>query len=153
MDTGTKRTHLDLVALSDDVAEQLSRHGIPNDGDAVWMALPVLLAALGLDIHGRPLCWGNTSAPCPTDHPGVAPLSEHTCPSKAAGGHYTPGCPRCAELAIGAPPRSAPEWVHRYYQAKAAGDIAFAAEIKGHFGRDGRHTTHCADAGTCSFNW
>lgn len=25
-------------------------------------------------------------------------LTQHTCPSKAAGGRYTPGCPRCDEL-------------------------------------------------------
>ena len=37
--------------------------------------------------------------------PSQSNLTQHTCPSKAAGGKYTPGCPRCDELIANPPTR------------------------------------------------
>jgi hypothetical protein len=148
--TGTKADPLDLDTLAVDLVDLFDKFRYPHlrelGDDEIRAALPVFLAALGRAVDGSPF------EPAADAEPATPPAyTEHTCASKAAGGNYAPGCPRCTELAAGAPPRSAPDWVHRMYAARTTGHTAYAAEIKAHFGKNGRHATHCMFA--CTFTW
>ena len=54
--------------------------------------------------------------------------TQHTCGGPVFG-HRTPGCPRCDELAAGAPARQQP-WRSR--ETRAQEDARRAAEIRAH---------------------
>jgi hypothetical protein len=164
---GTKqhdKLDLDLDMLAYDISDLLDRSEYPIGGDIsadeILRALPVFLAALGLDANGQPLGHPfSKPADQPTPPADPEPITRHVCNLNRPGqplpfGRKAPAgdCPRCDELRAGAEPRQAPAWIERYRAARDAGDSR-AEEIREHFAPGGPHERGACGLVCTKFDW